>query len=158
MASAVRVRPMTGTEYDRWRAAEIAGYAAEMVGSGMLDPEAARRRAEEQHAEFLPQGRGTEGVHLLTVLDDRGRPAGSLWVGPHPRKAGAGFVYDVVVDEDRRGEGLGRAAMLAAEAIARDEGWSELGLNVFGPNERARRLYESLGYRVVTTAMAKPLP
>jgi len=96
-------------------------------------------------------------MHLLRVLDDRGEPVGVLWVGPHPRKAGAGWVWDVEIDEAHRGRGHGRAAMLAAEEIARSEGWAELGLNVFGPNRRAKALYDSLGYEVVSTSMTKPL-
>jgi ribosomal protein S18 acetylase RimI-like enzyme len=47
--------------------------------------------------------------------------------------------------------------MVAAERIAREEGWTELGLHVFGSNERARLLYESLGYQVVSITMAKTL-
>lgn len=148
---------MTDEEYERWRGAELASYAQAMVDSGILSPEAAQVRSAEQHAEFLPQERATPRMHLLRVLDADGRPVGVLWVGPHPRKDGAGFVYDVAIDEDRRGEGHGRGAMLAAEAIGRQEGWSEIGLNVFGPNSRARALYESLGYLVVNTSMAKSL-
>jgi hypothetical protein len=33
----------------------------------------------------------------------------------------------------------------------------EIGLNVFGFNDGARRLYESLGYRVLTVQMTKTL-
>lgn len=157
MSAAADVRPMTQHEYERWSAAEIASYAQEMVESGMLPPAAARARALEQQAEFLPRQLATPGMHLLRVLDPTGAPVGVLWVGPHPRKDGAGFVYDVSIDEAHRGQGLGRGAMLAAEAIGQREGWSEIGLNVFGPNARARALYESLGYEVVTTTMAKRL-
>ncbi|MGT2427399.1 N-acetyltransferase family protein [Amnibacterium kyonggiense] len=157
MSDAALVRPMTDQEYAQWRDAELASYAQEMVDSGMLAPEAAQARSAEQHAEFLPRGQATAGMHLLRVLDGDRRPVGVLWVGPHPRKDGAGFVYDVAIDEDRRGEGLGRGAMLAAEQIGREEGWSEIGLNVFGPNTRARTLYESLGYLVVNMTLAKPL-
>jgi ribosomal protein S18 acetylase RimI-like enzyme len=157
MSEAAPVRPMTADEYEQWREAELASYAKEMIDSGMLSPEAAQARSTEQHAEFLPQEQATPHMHLLRVLDGDGQPVGVLWLGPHPRKAGAGFVYDVAVDEDCRGKGHGRAAMLAAETIARREGWTEIGLNVFGPNSRARTLYDSLGYLVVNTNMAKPL-
>ena len=148
---------MTDAEYEEWSAAQLGFYAQEMVDSGMLEPEAARRRAAEQDAEYLPRGRATPGMHLLRVLDADGVPVGALWLGPHPRKPGAGFVYDIGIDEDRRGEGFGRGAMLAAEEAGRRQGWSEIGLNVFGPNVRARALYDSLGYAVVNTSMAKPL-
>ena len=45
--------------------------------------------------------------------------------------------------------------MLAAEHLVGEAGITEIGLNVFGFNERARRLYDSLGYRVVATQMTK---
>jgi GNAT superfamily N-acetyltransferase len=149
---------MTPEEYARWHEEKLRSYAAEMVGSGLLDADAAQWRAEEQHRQFLPEGLATPRAHLLRVLDESGSPVGVLWVGPHPTKAGCGWVYDVEIDEHRRGEGLGRAAMLAAEDLAREEGWSEIGLNVFGPNRRARALYDSLGYGVVTITMSKSLP
>lgn len=148
---------MTAEEYEAWRAAEIRSYAAEMVESGLLDPDAALRRSEEQTSEFLPDGLATARTHLLRVLDDDDAPIGVLWIGPHPRKEGAGWVYDVEIEDARRGEGFGRAAMLAAEDLARQEGWTELGLNVFGPNLRAKGLYDSLGYEVVSTSMTKRL-
>jgi GNAT superfamily N-acetyltransferase len=96
-------------------------------------------------------------VHLLRILDADGRPVGVLWVAPHPRRPAAGWVYDIEVDEDRRGQGFGRAAMLAAEDVARSEGWTAIGLNVFGRNARARALYESLGYTVDSLQMTKVL-
>ena len=47
--------------------------------------------------------------------------------------------------------------MLAAEDVVREAGLAEVSLNVFGFNDVARRLYDSLGYRVVSTAMTKTL-
>jgi ribosomal protein S18 acetylase RimI-like enzyme len=148
---------MTQDEYDDWRGVSLAAYVAEMVESGALPLEAARARAEEQQLQLLPRGLGTPRTHLLRVLDASGEPAGVLWIGPSPQRPDAGFVYEVSIDEDRRGQGLGRGAMVAAERIAREEGWTELGLHVFGSNERARLLYESLGYQVVSITMAKTL-
>ncbi len=62
-----------------------------------------------------------------------------------------------MIDPAHRGRGLGRAAMVLAEEAARSQGASELGLNVFGPNTVARRLYESLGYETTAVNMRKPL-
>ena len=56
------------------------------------------------------------------------------------------WIYDVTVDEDRRGEGWGRAIMRAFEGAARQRGYTRAGLNVYADNHVARRLYESLGY------------
>ena len=67
------------------------------------------------------------------------------------------WVWEVVVDEQHRGRGLGRAAMLLAEEQARAAGAVELGLNVFGYNTVARALYESLAYETVSMQMRKQL-
>lgn len=47
--------------------------------------------------------------------------------------------------------------MLAAERELVDRGVSRLGLNVFGANKTAVRLYERLGYQVIAQQMTKPL-
>ena len=93
----------------------------------------------------------------MRVLDQGGSDVGVLWIGPHPTRDGAAFVYDVEIDAAWRGQGLGRAAMQAAEALATREGIPAIGLSVFGFNDGARRLYESLGYQVVATQMLKEL-
>ena len=47
--------------------------------------------------------------------------------------------------------------MLLAEDYATAHGARTLGLSVFGFNEKARRLYESLGYGTTSVKMAKSL-
>lgn len=147
---------MTDAEFAEWSTASITGYAQDIAAaSGMSDVDA-RARAERQWTEYLPQGRATPRTWTLTVLDD-GRAVGSLWLGPHPDRADAAYVYDIVIDDNEQGRGLGRAAMRAAEELLRAAGFRTVGLNVFGFNERARRLYDSLGYSVVSTSMLKEL-
>lgn len=48
--------------------------------------------------------------------------------------------------------------MRAAESLVMAAGGRAIGLNVFGDNEGARRLYERLGYTSVATVMRKELP
>jgi len=64
-------------------------------------------------------------------------------------------VYDIVIDEEFRGEGFGRSAMQAAEDYVKSQGGTRLALNVFGPNAVARGLYESLDYRIMKIGMRK---
>ncbi len=47
--------------------------------------------------------------------------------------------------------------MIAIEGLVKEAGGTEIALNVFGFNEPARRLYDSLGYGVVRTVMAKTI-
>jgi ribosomal protein S18 acetylase RimI-like enzyme len=114
-------------------------------------------RAAAQFEELLADGVATAGTWLFVVLDDAGDSIGTLWLGVHPERRDAAFVYDLEINESARRRGYGRATMLAAEQVVRDAGMSEVGLNVFGFNEAARALYESIGYGVVATQMAKKL-
>ena len=63
----------------------------------------------------------------------------------------------MVVGESHRGKGLGREAMQLFERLALERGAEEADLAVFGGNDRALALYESLGYRVMVRLMRKPL-
>jgi ribosomal protein S18 acetylase RimI-like enzyme len=83
---------------------------------------------------------------------------GSLWIGPYPDdRADDVWVWSVALDEEHRGRGLGRAAMLLAEEEARRRGAAEIGLNVFGFNDVALGLYRSLGYETTSVQMRKIL-
>jgi GNAT superfamily N-acetyltransferase len=46
-----------------------------------------------------------------------------------------------------RSSGIGRALVHAAEAVVKARGFEQVGMGVEVTNERARRLYERLGYR-----------
>jgi ribosomal protein S18 acetylase RimI-like enzyme len=152
----VSLREMTDAEFGAWSAASIEGYIDDIIASSGLTREAARARAEAQWEKFLPSGRHTPGVWLMTVRAGD-RAVGSLWLGQHPDRSDAAYVYDIVIDDGEQGRGYGRAAMLAAEDVAREAGLVAIGLNVFGFNARAQGLYDSLGYSVVSTQMLKEL-
>jgi ribosomal protein S18 acetylase RimI-like enzyme len=156
MAS-VTVRPMTPTEFQEWQQHSISSYAEDIAKATEGSTEAALERAHKVFSELLPDGLDTKGTWLLTVLDESDRDVGRLWVGPHPERVGVAYVYDIKIHEPQRHRGFGRAAMVAAEDLVRAAGIGEIGLNVFGFNEAARRLYDSLGYRVVATQMTKRL-
>jgi ribosomal protein S18 acetylase RimI-like enzyme len=156
MAS-VKVRRMTPTEFHDWRQNSITSYAEDIARATGRPIDAAMERAHKQFSELLPDGLDTADSWLLTVLDESDRDVGRLWVGPHPERVGVAYVYDIEIHEPQRHRGFGRAAMVATEDLVREAGIGEIGLNVFGFNEAARRLYDSLGYRVVATQMTKTL-
>jgi ribosomal protein S18 acetylase RimI-like enzyme len=152
------LRPATGAEYEQWAAQLMAGYAAEIAASGELSPEAAMAKARQDHERALPDGVDTDGQLVWRLVAD-GQPVGWLWLaipGQHgdPEMA---WVNLVAVDEEFRGRGYGREAMLLAEAEARARGMRSVGLNVHGSNTVARSLYEGLGYQVMAQQMKKPI-
>jgi GNAT superfamily N-acetyltransferase len=61
------------------------------------------------------------------------------------------------VSSSAEGHGAGRALVEAAEEWARFEGLELITLNVFANNQRARSVYERLGYAPETLHYVKPL-
>jgi ribosomal protein S18 acetylase RimI-like enzyme len=144
-------------EYPAWRDTEIDEYARDISDNGDTPLDAARRKAEADMAEILPDGLATPG-HSMFVLEVDGAPAGRLWLAEREIDGRrAMFVFDIHVDEAFRGRGFGRAAMLLAEREALERGIQRIELNVFGGNAVARGLYQSLGYVERSVSMAKDL-
>jgi ribosomal protein S18 acetylase RimI-like enzyme len=89
---------------------------------------------------------GRPGYELF-VARDEGRPCGFVLV--HPRGlAGSPYVASIAVAEGRRGKGLGERLLDYVEDRFRPEA-RHLFLCVSSFNERARGLYERLGYQSV---------
>ncbi|MHB9849836.1 GNAT family N-acetyltransferase [Streptomyces krungchingensis] len=145
-------RPMTAAEYEVRDRERREAYAQDWIRRGMPAGEA-YAKAHRDHDLLLPQGTATDGMRL-SVLEHDGVPVGNLWLG---RRAGKAFVYDVEVDEARRGRGHGRTLMLLAEAQAVAAGDRRIALNVFAGNAPAERLYASLGYGTTTHHLYKSL-
>ena len=156
------LRPMASQEMVSWMADHQRDYAASRVASG--EPTLiAEANAVTSTARLFPGGAPAEGhdVFVLTETEDgsgdSGVAVGSLWIGPHPERADAMWARSIVVDLEYRGRGIGRAAMQLAEGEARRRGATEIGLNVFGFNEVAIGLYNSLGYVDASIQMRKVL-
>jgi hypothetical protein len=67
-----------------------------------------------------------------------------------------GWVYYVATAPDRRGQGLGRAIMNAAEDWLRQAGIAKLQLLVRQDNAKASAFYETIGYdEAAVTVFAK---
>jgi ribosomal protein S18 acetylase RimI-like enzyme len=99
-------------------------------------------------APFFNDRVGVEDV-LVAVLD--GEVAGYVRLGRVHGIAASEHVlaiHGIAVDPDRQRRGVGRALLRAAAHEARARGARRLTLRVLGPNEGARRLYESAGFVV----------
>jgi ribosomal protein S18 acetylase RimI-like enzyme len=150
---------MTRAEFDAFRARVIIEYAADNVRAGNWTAEESQARSTEQTDALLSQGLGTPGVLLLSGETEDRVLVGQVWVAldrPSGFRCGA-WLYNIWVAPEERGKGYGRALLHLAEQETRRQGVGSLGLNVFGSNTTARRLYESAGYEVVSLQMRKTL-
>jgi ribosomal protein S18 acetylase RimI-like enzyme len=97
-----------------------------------------------RHARLRDRARGRADRPVVLWLDAFDNP-GQAWL------------FEIVLDEEVRGRGLGREALRLAEAEARSRGMERIALNVFGGNEVARSLYRGEGYAETSVRMAKRL-
>ena len=101
-------------------------------------PDALAERVRELIASgetiVLLAGGGPEGLAVL-----RFRPA--LWTSGLEC-----YLAELYVVPDRRGQGLGRALMETALAVAREQGADSMDLGTGDDDVAARALYESLGF------------
>lgn len=113
------------------------------------DDDASWRRRRAWYERLL-----NEGAAYIVALDDE-RPVGyamiTLAPGPDDTFASRGGIAEVVtliVTEDRRGAGIGRALLHAAEEFARGHGIDLVRIAVMSGNARAAEFYGSQGYAV----------
>jgi len=100
---------------------------------------------------------GTDAV-LVAVVDGRVVGLVSLHVTPFFNEgAGRGRVTSLVVDDRRRGQGIGRRLLDAAEDAARDRGCTAIELTSAAHRLDAHRFYLSAGYEVQPHRFRKPL-
>ncbi|WP_437578773.1 GNAT family N-acetyltransferase [Sorangium sp. So ce887] len=153
----VALRSIDVTELDAFVELVVCSYADERASAMDARTEDAQRNARSQVEALLPQGLATPDHHLYSVLEGNAA-VGHLWIGvTHVDGFRSAFIYDIHLREDARGRGLGRRVMALAEEAAHGLGARDIELHVFAQNSRARRLYESLGYRVTSLSMRKHL-
>jgi ribosomal protein S18 acetylase RimI-like enzyme len=153
----VRLREMTPDEFAAFRARAVAGYAQAHVESGDWSPDRAQHLAAEETDSLLPDGLDTAGMLLVCAETEEHGVVGRAWVAlEHAEKSGA-WIYDIEIEEEHRGKGLGRALLRGVERLARERGVDAVGLNVFADNRPARALYAAEGYQTTSLHMRKTL-
>jgi ribosomal protein S18 acetylase RimI-like enzyme len=154
----MRLVPMTQAEYDRWIEQSIKDYAEDKIKSGTWLPDEALERSAADFHRLLPDGLDSKDQHLYRLEDETAaKKVGMIWVASVNWGKPMAFIYDVIIDEDQRGKGYGKQAMLALEDVVRGMGLDEIGLHVFGHNTIARDLYLKAGYEITDISMAKKL-
>jgi GNAT superfamily N-acetyltransferase len=149
----VELREKSDDDRRRWLADMWDVYRNDLIDAGN-SPESADKNIAQNRPQLFVGDDLAEGQFVFDVL--RGdEKVGTLWLGI--RSGSDWWIYDIVVDEEFRGTGLGRPTLHAAEEYVRTHGGTRLGLNVFGPNAVARHLYDAVGYQVVSTQMIKDL-
>jgi len=148
---------MDSDDFARRRAPLIAGYAEAIAPSRGLTAAEAAAEAERDVAERLPRGAATPGQLLRKAVRD-GTEVGWIWVTlPGPARPEMAWIGDVEVDPGFRSRGYAGAIITAVETELTGLGVPRLGLNVFGANSTAIRVYERLGFEVYAQQRSREL-
>jgi len=153
------LQPMRPEEFDAFFELATAAYAADNVSVGRWREADALELARAETRALLPNGQATPGHFLFRIVpEDPETTAGYLWFATTQRGTlKIAYVFQLYVLEPYRRHGYGRAALMEAEATARENGHHRLALNVFASNSAARALYASLGYETEALNLAKTL-
>lgn len=125
-------------------AESVTSFIDDLVESG-VDRDVAAVATDDYMSRLLPDGVRTEG-HRFRSIEDEGRRVGRLWFGPMPESPRDCYLFDIDVDEEMRGQGVGREAVKMVIGDMAHLNVGRLGLNVFDSNAAAVALYESLGF------------
>jgi ribosomal protein S18 acetylase RimI-like enzyme len=81
----------------------------------------------------------------VLVYENHGAIVASVMVGHDGHR---GMLYYVAVDPQVQRQGLGRAAVNAAESFLRDQGVWKVNLMIRAENTKVQGFYEAMGYEV----------
>jgi ribosomal protein S18 acetylase RimI-like enzyme len=131
-------------------------YRSELIEAG-FSPEYADESVEQSKKSLTPDGK-LESGHFIFYAYSENHMIGQLWLASIERDGKREWsIFDIETFSDFRGQGFGRAIMLAAEDYVRAAGGDSISLSVFGNNKVARSLYESLDYQTLRVGMKKAL-
>lgn len=147
------LRRVRDDELADWAQASYRFYVTDLVEHAGMSQAAAEAKARSDQADALAGKKPGAGHHLF-FLEEDGVVVGRLWFAE--REFGI-WLYQIDIDDEQRGRGLGREAMRLFEDEARRLGATEIWLNVHGGNAVARSLYSSLGYGEASVHMTKKL-
>lgn len=156
--SEIRFRPATKADDAFFRELEL-----ETTWTS-LDPSDRERfrRADVREALHLTHELllARPGNQVIVAENAEGDRVGLLWFGVN-RNLITGedeaWVYNVTVVPAHRRLGVGKKLIEHAEVLARQGGFSILGLMVSSHNDAARKLYESLEFQTANHLMRKRL-
>jgi ribosomal protein S18 acetylase RimI-like enzyme len=147
--------------------------AADLPGIGKLGALLVRTHYEFDPKRFIPATNRTEqgyasylGTQLnepnvVVLVAERGeRVVGYTYAGVEGvdymvLRGPAGVIYDVVVDSDHRGRGIGRLLLDATIALLEARGVPRLVLSTAEKNDGAQRLFERAGFRRTMIEMTR---
>ena len=117
---------------------------------------------ERGYGGFLVSQIGREEAVLLVAEED-GAVVGYVYAGLEgpdwmALRGSAGVIYDIIVDPERRQEGIGGLPLQAILQALADRGAPRVVLHTATPNLVAQRLFAAVGFRSTMIEMTREWP
>lgn len=122
----------------------------------LLDREKWNMNVIEDYENILKE----ENTEVFIAEDEHHKYVGHLIVGQTRgmiTKLSFGYIYDIFVEEEFRGKGIGKLLLEKAEDYCRKKGHSRIALSVSATNDSAIKLYSRTGYKPERINMAKEI-
>lgn len=148
---------MTKRDFETFIKISKSEYKKDKMRANGFTEEEANKIVAEDFERFLPNGFESEDNFFFKVLKNETQ-IGYLWYlirgASNNRKA---FIADILIYEEFRGKGFGKKTMLLLEEEVKRQDLKHIGLHVFGYNEKAIKLYQSLNYQTTDLVMEKEI-
>lgn len=149
----VRLVPMEQKDFEPYLERDIREYAEEHVRNGNWKKEEALEKSRTEHQQLLPDGLQSRNQHLFSIINDADdQKLGVLWVNV---ESGQAFIYDFRIEDEYRGKGYGKQALMALDEKLQSMNVQSVSLHVFGDNITAQELYKKMGFEITGIHMRK---
>ncbi|MFD1031543.1 GNAT family N-acetyltransferase [Metaplanococcus flavidus] len=149
------LQKMTDEEFDHYLAYFIPDYAKDLSENFMIPLEKAMEESKDLMEQLLPNKQDTEGQLVYNIYSiDEDKTIGVIWYNIQTESNKA-YIYHILIKEEFRKKGFATFVLQELEETMKSTGITSMGLNVFGKNPNAYKLYEKLGYQTQSTAMGK---
>ncbi|GAA2542378.1 hypothetical protein GCM10010435_07540 [Winogradskya consettensis] len=154
---ALTIEDLSEADFARRRGALVADVTDALVKAEGRTVQEAEMLAAANVGRHLPDGPATPG-HLLRRAVLAGEEIGWVWVSlPGTFSPAMAWISDLVIDPPHRNHGYARSVLDLVERDLSVRGIPRVGLNVYGHNATARRLYERSGYEITNQQRARAL-
>ena len=152
-----KLQKMNETEFDHYLEFLIPDYAKDLSENFIIPLEKATEESENLMKELFPSKQDSEGQLVYTIYSiEEDKNIGVIWYNIQSENKKA-FIYHILINEEYRNKGYATFVLQELEETMKSSGITSMGLNVFGTNPNAHKLYEKLGYQTASTAMGKRL-
>ncbi|TWT08092.1 GNAT family N-acetyltransferase [Planococcus sp. CPCC 101016] len=150
-----KLQQMTEEEFDQYLAYFIPDYAKDLSENFVIPLEKAMKESKDLMEQLLPNKQKSAGQLVYNIYSiDEDKTIGVIWYSIQTESNKA-YIYHILIKEEFRKKGFATFVLQELEETMKNTGITSMGLNVFGKNPLAYKLYEKLGYQTQSTTMGK---